>query len=50
LGKSIAFSTAKMLAEQIKRGEERRQIERVISIVICDNVGLTNDIEKNTLF
>jgi predicted transposase/invertase (TIGR01784 family) len=35
LRKRLAFSGAKLLAGQLKRGEEYHQAERVISIVIC---------------
>jgi hypothetical protein len=35
LRKRLAFSGAKLLAGQLKRGEEYYQAERVISIVIC---------------
>jgi predicted transposase/invertase (TIGR01784 family) len=41
LRKRIAFATAKMLAEQIKRGDEYRRVERVASIVICGGVVLS---------
>jgi predicted transposase/invertase (TIGR01784 family) len=38
LRKRITFSTAKMLTEQIKRGDRYNQAERVVSIVICGGV------------
>jgi predicted transposase/invertase (TIGR01784 family) len=38
LRQRIAFANAKMLTEQIKRGEECLSIKRVVSIVICDGV------------
>jgi predicted transposase/invertase (TIGR01784 family) len=43
LRKRIAFSTAKMLAEQLKRGEEHRQVKRAVSIVICGGVLLSEE-------
>jgi predicted transposase/invertase (TIGR01784 family) len=43
LRKRIAFATAKMLTEQIKRGEEYRHVERVVSIVICGGVLLSEE-------
>jgi hypothetical protein len=33
--KRIAFAIGKMLAEQIKKGDEYYRIERVVSIIIC---------------
>jgi predicted transposase/invertase (TIGR01784 family) len=45
LRKRIAFATAKMLAEQIKRGEEYSRVERVVSIVICGGVLLSEEAE-----
>jgi predicted transposase/invertase (TIGR01784 family) len=35
LRKRVAFTTAKMIAEQLKRGEEYQRAQRVVSIVIC---------------
>jgi predicted transposase/invertase (TIGR01784 family) len=43
LRKRIAFATAKMLTEQIKRGEEYNKVERVVSIVICGGVLLSEE-------
>jgi predicted transposase/invertase (TIGR01784 family) len=43
LRKRIAFSTAKMLTEQIKRGEEYQRLERAVSIVICGGVLLPEE-------
>jgi predicted transposase/invertase (TIGR01784 family) len=43
LRKRVAFSVGKMLSEQIKRGEEYYRIERVISIVICNNILLSEE-------
>jgi predicted transposase/invertase (TIGR01784 family) len=43
LRKRIAFALGKMLAEQIKRGEDYYQVERVVSIVICGGVLLDEE-------
>jgi hypothetical protein len=40
LWKRITFNVAKLLAEQAKRGDGYRQIERVVGIVICENTTL----------
>jgi predicted transposase/invertase (TIGR01784 family) len=38
LRKRVTFSTAKMLTEQIKKGNRYNQAERVVSIVICGGI------------
>jgi predicted transposase/invertase (TIGR01784 family) len=43
LRKRIAFATAKMLAGQLRRGEEHQRIEPVVSIVICGGVLLSEE-------
>jgi predicted transposase/invertase (TIGR01784 family) len=43
LRKRIVFAIGKMLAEQIQRGEEYYRIERVVSIVICAGVLLSEE-------
>jgi hypothetical protein len=43
LWKRIAFATVKMLAGQLKRGEEHQRIEPAVSIVICGGVLLPEE-------
>jgi predicted transposase/invertase (TIGR01784 family) len=43
LRKRIAFATAKMLTEQIRRGEDYSRVERVAGIVICGGVLLSEE-------
>jgi predicted transposase/invertase (TIGR01784 family) len=38
LRKRVTLSTAKMLTEQIKRGETYSRLERVVSILICEGI------------
>ncbi|MDR1249128.1 MAG: Rpn family recombination-promoting nuclease/putative transposase [Treponema sp.] len=45
LRKRIAFSIGKMLSEQIQRGDEYYRIERVVCIVICGGVLLSEEPE-----
>jgi predicted transposase/invertase (TIGR01784 family) len=45
LRKRITFSVGKMLSEQIKRGEDYYQIERVVCIVICQGILLSEEAE-----
>jgi predicted transposase/invertase (TIGR01784 family) len=45
LRKRIAFSIGKMLSEQIKRGDDYYRIERVICIVICGSILLSEEAE-----
>jgi predicted transposase/invertase (TIGR01784 family) len=40
LRERILFDAAKMLTEQIKRGEEYQKIEQVASVLICDGLQL----------
>jgi predicted transposase/invertase (TIGR01784 family) len=43
LRKRIVFTTAKMLVEQLKRGEEYQKIDGVVSIVICEGILLPEE-------
>jgi predicted transposase/invertase (TIGR01784 family) len=43
LRERILFDAAKMLTGQIKRGEEYRQMEQVVSIIICDGILLPEE-------
>jgi predicted transposase/invertase (TIGR01784 family) len=43
LRKRIVFTAAKMLAGQIKRGEEYQHIQRVVSIIICQGILLSGE-------
>jgi predicted transposase/invertase (TIGR01784 family) len=43
LRERIVFDAAKMLTEQIKRGEKYQRIEQVVSIIICDGALLPEE-------